>query len=195
MILYDLYNYNNYTKDKVSMELNKDEALIFKLNGLEVSNVVEVPSIDCDENVETLQFIGSKITVSERGSRLPYQFEIDIKLFKSHTKYDTMWLDIQLLRQLREPLEVIFKPLNEHNIEKLNILSYNETDYATYKEIVLSCEEFIEYDRNLKFLTDETVTQQKLLEFTLEDVDPDIILQEYVRRFYESTGQVPIAQS
>lgn len=121
-----------------------------------IRGLVNIDGIYCDDNVQTSQFTGSPISVSERGSRGIYSFSVNITVIDTDQhSLEKQIKDILELRALNKPLKLEFPTLNKYSIKKMNIIDYTAEEYENYAEITLSCEEVIEYDIEHIEYTDE----------------------------------------
>lgn len=140
--------------------VNKNESdnfTLVQLDGYTIEGIVDIDGITCSDNVQTTQFLGSAITVSERGSRNPYSFSINIVIMKTQggRTIDEQVTEILKLREKNEPISIYWTGLTKYGIEKLNILDYSADEYKEYVEINLNCDEVIEYDIKIKDQTPE----------------------------------------
>lgn len=150
-----------------SADKNKSNGFtIVQLDGYTIEGIVNIESITGDDNVQTSQFIGSPITVSERGSRLPYTFSIDVVITETEQgrTVEEQIEDLLKLRAKQQPLNVYWTGLTKYGVEKLNILDYSAEEYKEYAEVTLNCEEVIEYDVDINIQTPE---QAFLSQYTL----------------------------
>jgi hypothetical protein len=89
----------------MTSQLNYDERVVLKLNGIEIPGVVELSGLSCNDNVTITQFVGSTRSIAERGNREPYSFSVTLTVLKKDV--DSAIQILLALRNLRETLPIV----------------------------------------------------------------------------------------